>query len=77
MLSFPWNREETVSISFSRSAREDTSHTDPLTLKPCVFHSCKHLSSSDGFLEHAWTVTPNRANSSTMAYLFNQEKANK
>jgi hypothetical protein len=38
MLSFPPKREETSFISLSRSAWEDTSQTDPLTLRPLSFH---------------------------------------
>jgi len=43
MLSFPWNMEETFSISFSRSDRKDTSQTDPMTLNFDFSHSCRHL----------------------------------
>ena len=69
MLSFPLNMEETFSISFSRSDREDTSQTEPMILSFDFSHSCRHLLSSSSLREHVYTVAPNLANSSTMAYL--------
>jgi len=61
MLSFPWNMEETFSISFSRSSREDTSQTEPITLSFDFSHSCKQLLSSVSLREHVYTVAPNLA----------------
>lgn len=69
MLSLPSKREETVSMSWVRWGRDDTSQTDPLTLKPLLFHTCNISSSSFWFREHVWTVAPNAANSSTIACL--------
>lgn len=71
--------EVTVSISFSRCSRDDRSHTDPVTLNPLFFHSCKRASSSIWLREHVWTIAPNLANSSTVACLItiNEFPANK
>jgi hypothetical protein len=48
MSSFPSNKEETSSISFSLSALEDKSQTEPVTLKPFAFHhGCFHSAGLD------------------------------
>ncbi|GAY38022.1 hypothetical protein CUMW_033480 [Citrus unshiu] len=53
MLSFPSNREETWFISFSRSIRDDTSHTEPVTLKPLLFQSRMLSLRSTSFIPRA------------------------
>lgn len=61
--------EVTSSMSFSLWDGEDTSHTDPVTWKPRLCHSCKHLLSSVWVLEQVCTAAPNAAKSLTMACL--------
>ena len=61
--------EATFRMSFSLWAGEDTSQTDPVTTKPLLRHSSKHLLSSASFLEQVCTMAPNPAKSSTMACL--------
>lgn len=69
MFSLPSKVEETFFISSSLPALDDKSHVEPLTLKPFASHSCSLSSRSLWLLEHVYTVAPNPANSSTMAYL--------
>lgn len=69
ILSFPPKVDLTSSISFSRSAREETSQMEPVTLKFFAPHSFKHLWSSASFREQVWMAAPNLASSSTMACL--------
>lgn len=69
MLSFPLKMEPTSSISFSLWGRDVASQTEPVTTKPLLRHSCKHLLSSASFLEQVCTTAPNVASSSTVAWL--------
>jgi len=69
MLSFPWKREETDSMSASLCFGTDTSQTEPVTSKPESFHFFKHSVRSCSFLAQVWTLAPNPVNSSTMARL--------
>lgn len=64
MLRFPLKREETLFIRFSRSARDVTLQTEPVTLKPLIFSLRTHSLSSSSFLQHVCTVAPSSANAS-------------
>jgi len=55
-VDFPSKMEESLSIGFSHSAREDASQTDPITLNFDFSHSCRHLLSSVLFREHVHTI---------------------
>lgn len=46
--------EDTFSISFSRSAQEEMSKTDPVTLSLNFSHSCKQLLPSVSFRAHIY-----------------------
>lgn len=72
MLSFPSKTELTCSISFSLSAGEETSQTDPVTFSFAALHCSKHWLSSVSFLEQVCTAAPSLANSSTIACLRDQ-----
>lgn len=69
MLRVPSKREETVCNSFSLSVREDISQTEPVTLKPFIFHSFKHWLSWDSSLAHVCILAPRLASSSDIACL--------
>ena len=56
ILSFPWKMEATISINLLRWWEHCRSHTEPVTLSPLLFHSCKHLSISSWFREQIWTA---------------------
>lgn len=75
MLSFPWKKEVTFSISFSLSDLNDTSHTDPDTWKPFSFHSCRQRSRSSLLRKYVCIDAPRPANSSTTARLICKETA--
>ena len=69
MLSFPLKMDLTLSTSFSLSVGDETSQTEPVTLRCMAPHRCRHFSSSASFRAQVCTAAPNLANSSTMACL--------
>jgi len=69
MLSFPSKMEATFFIKFSRWSRNSTSHCEPVTRNPFLFHFSKHFSISCWLRAHICTDAPNSASSSAIAYL--------
>jgi len=59
-------------MSSSLSKREATSQTEPVTLYPFVVHLFKDSLSSASFRAQVCTVAPSCANSSTIAYLYDE-----
>lgn len=72
ILSFPSKVDLTSSISISRSAGEETSRADPVTLKPADRHCRRDASRSDWLREQVWMTAPSLPNSSTIPRLQNR-----